>query len=565
MATMIPDTPRDFVPSSLEGTMFDGLAKLPSDYYVFHSFRIITVEENVIKESETDFVVFHPAKGILVIEAKAGHVRYSDGRWLYGSGDEMAYGGPFNQGRRYVRRILQLFEKERMGALSRKCKVLSSVWFPSVSNDEFSTVNLPSEASREAVMLKEDVFDPAERIERIFELGVPGGITTELSPIEAKSILSRILAPSFDLFTSSTLDIDLGRHAFKRMIAEQVKVFDFIEDQASVSINGAAGTGKTVLAIEKAQREALRGERVLFLCFNRNLRDHLYANHADELIDFFTIDGYALEVLGRVPDSLKDLSDKLEALYSKDKFPYKHVIVDEGQDFGQERIDEADVLSTFLDITQAINGSFYIFYDKMQCIQSDRLPKCINDTDCKVTLKRNCRNTENIAITSLKTLGLEKPPQMMDGLLKGDFANLRIVEKIEDAVAGIDDALKECLSEGFQDIVILSCTSLSRSCLVERIRDGYYEIGERSIPVETCRRFKGLEADAVVLIDVDADNFAEMDNPLLYVGASRARLKLEIVARMSEDECLNASERLGRHSRRRPKKTLATAINALLK
>ena len=197
---MIPDTPRDFVPSSLEGTMFDGLAKLPSDYYVFHSFRIITVEENVIKESETDFVVFHPAKGILVIEAKAGHVRYSDGRWLYGSGDEMAYGGPFNQGRRYVRRILQLFEKERMGALSRKCKVLSSVWFPSVSNDEFSTVNLPSEASREAVMLKEDVFDPAERIERIFELGVPGGITTELSPIEAKSILSRILAPSFDLY-----------------------------------------------------------------------------------------------------------------------------------------------------------------------------------------------------------------------------------------------------------------------------------------------------------------------------------------------------------------------------
>ena len=37
MALMIPEMPRDFDPASLEGLIFDALALLPEDYYVFHS------------------------------------------------------------------------------------------------------------------------------------------------------------------------------------------------------------------------------------------------------------------------------------------------------------------------------------------------------------------------------------------------------------------------------------------------------------------------------------------------------------------------------------------------
>ena len=36
MAHMIPDAPKDFIPSSLEGTMFDALTNLPDDYFVLH-------------------------------------------------------------------------------------------------------------------------------------------------------------------------------------------------------------------------------------------------------------------------------------------------------------------------------------------------------------------------------------------------------------------------------------------------------------------------------------------------------------------------------------------------
>lgn len=79
MAIMYPEKPKEFCAASLEGDMFSALEKLPDSYHVFHSFSIVTQVDGVIYESETDFVVFHPEKGILCIEAKAGAVQYSDG------------------------------------------------------------------------------------------------------------------------------------------------------------------------------------------------------------------------------------------------------------------------------------------------------------------------------------------------------------------------------------------------------------------------------------------------------------------------------------------------------
>ena len=75
MAIMIPNRPHTFSPASLEGIMFEGLEKLPDDYYVFHSLRISTVVDNTFHESETDFVVFNKRLGILCLEAKAGQVQ----------------------------------------------------------------------------------------------------------------------------------------------------------------------------------------------------------------------------------------------------------------------------------------------------------------------------------------------------------------------------------------------------------------------------------------------------------------------------------------------------------
>ena len=87
MAIMIPRVPHDFAPESREGEMFKSLSKLSDEYYVFHSFKMIRILDNAWKEAEIDFLIFNKTKGLLVIEAKAGHVSCVNGIWKYSSGD----------------------------------------------------------------------------------------------------------------------------------------------------------------------------------------------------------------------------------------------------------------------------------------------------------------------------------------------------------------------------------------------------------------------------------------------------------------------------------------------
>lgn len=74
MAIMIPSTPRECTDESMEREIFDALLKLPDDFYVFHSFSTLQIKDNVLKEHETDFVIFNKNLGLLCIEAKAGHI-----------------------------------------------------------------------------------------------------------------------------------------------------------------------------------------------------------------------------------------------------------------------------------------------------------------------------------------------------------------------------------------------------------------------------------------------------------------------------------------------------------
>lgn len=565
MAKMIPDTPRDFVPSSLEGTMFDGLSQLPDEYYVFHSFKVVTVKDGTITESETDFVIFSPNRGILCIEAKAGHVSYSDGTWCYSSGVEMRHGGPFEQARSNMRRLMHLFEDKGLKDEIRHCKFLYAVWFPSVDRAYLDRVNLPSDADHRTVLTKDDIFNPEPKIEEIFSLSVPTKTKTTLTSQQSRLIINRILSPSFDLFVSCTLDIDLGRHAFRKMIREQSSVIDFLEDQPSAAINGAAGTGKTVLAIEKAQRSALPGDKVLFLCYNRFLRDDLAAKYSNENIDYYTIDGLATYLLGTMSYDVQALDDKLAEIFLQGRFPYKHVIVDEGQDFGQERYEKAGILETLSDIALSQpEGTFYIFYDKMQLVQGASLPKCIDDADCRVTLRRNCRNTENIAVTSIRPIDSDKKPLMRDGLIKGELAQLCIIEDVAQSFSAVESAYNDCIQEGYSDVVILTCGAMDKSALVGLVDNDTVRISQHNVPITTCRKFKGLEADAVILVDVTRETLIGNDKLLFYVGASRARMKLSIVAQLTDGDCVDVSSALGRNSSRRPKKTLATTLNTIL-
>ena len=339
---------------------------------------------------------------------------------------------------------------------------------------------------------------------------------------------------------------------------------NFLSEQKTAVINGAAGTGKTMIAVEKAQRHAMAGEKVLFLCYNSQLKNYLSENYPHESIDYYTISGYACKLCDSTVPKYDKMESILEEMYIYDTFPYMHVIIDEGQDFGIEDMEEANVvelLKTIIVDRKPETASFYIFYDKLQLVQASQAPKYIDEADCKLTLYRNCRNTENIATTSLAPI-TERKPKLIDGCVKGAPAKLHFCSNSDAVQEKLNLLLDTLKGQGVKDIIILTCKTETTSILSNVITNGVYRNKYR---FSTCRKFKGLEADAVILVDVDSETFEDNNTLIYYVGTSRARLWLDIITTMDNEACTdvlqNTFEKRGYI--RNPQKELAAAINAV--
>ena len=563
MALMIPNLPRDYEPVSLEGEMFTALSCLPDDYYVIHSFKNVFVKDNVLHEGETDFIVFNPNYGIICVEAKAGRVKYQDGYWMYASDRIMKHGGPYNQAAQNKWDLLTKIQMSSLKDLQYRCKLLHAVWFPSISERELNTIRFPSEADRNITMTMEALENPKSYLEAIFQIQLESGIKTNLSNNDSKRLIREILCPTFDIFPSSSFDVELKNITFNRLLEEQKALINYLVEQKSAVINGAAGTGKTMIAVEKATRHAIDGDKVLFLCYNVFLKDHLKKKYNNNNIDYMTLDGFACNICKTQKADYDRACNKVIDMYLTKTFPYKHVIVDEGQDFGKEEIEATNLLQVIHDTVvdnDDIEGTFYIFYDKLQLIQSSSIPNYIVDADCKLTLYKNCRNTENIALTSLKPI-TARMPKLYEGSVKGIPATICFCDDADSVVKRISNTIEEFRNNGLTDIVILTCSTEEKSVLGPHVTEGKY----KKKLFTTCRKFKGLEADAIILIDVDEETFEEENVLRYYVGASRAKIRLEIISMMDDDACKKVLQEAMHYTKKikKPRRELAYALNAL--
>lgn len=557
MAVMIPEIPNPFQTRSLEDVMFEALKSLPDSCMIFHSFRLTDVKAGILNESETDFIIFDRKRGVLCLEAKAGAVSFRDGRWMYGNGTPMRSGGPFRQAAANKWKLMELIGNSRLGFLTERIKFLHGVWFPSLSSERIDEIVMPPEADRRIVLGSEALFDAWTCIEHLFSLNVPAGIVTDISDGEFRAVVREILCPKFNIFPPPKFDVDLKHAVFHRMLDEQSGILNFLTEQKSAVINGAAGTGKTMIAVEKAVRHAADGERVLFLCYNSELKKFLVLHYENPLIDFMTLDGYVCRLCGVSVSDYGRAEKKLKDFAAFDSFPYDHVIVDEGQDFGRDAVENAKLLHLLHDAVLAdpnSKSSCYVFYDRFQVVQSDRIPGFIRNAECRLTLHKNCRNTENVCRTAMSLL----PECGKAEVLRGIAGKIPCIHFCGEKTYfnALDDVIGGLHRDGIDDIVILTLSTETDSIVSGSIRNGVY--GECRFM--SCRKFKGLEADAVILVD-----FTELtvinDAMLFYVGASRARIRLEIMTTMDNESCRNTMERMkGEGAGRRPMRDLASML-----
>jgi Nuclease-related domain/AAA domain len=391
MPRMIPARPDDDAPDS-ERKVFAALEKqLPAAWTVFHSRRVVvpSAGRGPATECELDFLVVDPSRGLLGLEVKGGRVGRDENGWWQ---DGRPIRSPAKQVQRAVHMLRRYLEDRRLSLALGWGVVLPDVTCPDhVGPDLPRTLVVDADGMR--------WLDRA--VESLFESALGAGAPMPPTAVEQ---LVKTLAPRLALVPSLAVAVDQEEAALVRITAEQLDVLEVLADISRLGIRGGAGTGKSLVAMERARRLAADGKRVLLLCFNRGLATHLQAR-ADgfRVSTFHSLCGDLAKRTGladpKVPTGpeaqafWQDEAPK-RLMTALDRLPderFDGVVVDEGQDFYEywwiavekllRRLND-DVLWVFFDPRQDIFGTGAAL--SALHLQS-------------ASLTFNCRNTAQIA------------------------------------------------------------------------------------------------------------------------------------------------------------------------
>jgi superfamily I DNA/RNA helicase len=357
---------------------------------------------------------------------------------------------------------------------------------------------------------------------------------------DAVEALVGLIGRSWQIETTIGTELDEQQTAIRLLTEQQFAILDLLGSRRRALISGCAGSGKTMLAMEKARRLARSGYRVLLTCFNRNLGNWLAAQVTGDGVvaqRFLSLCAQYAQKAGvplskrpgesddafydRLPDALCDalkvLPDRFDA-----------IIVDEGQDFSEEWW--AAMLSLLADPD---DGVLYIFYDDNQRLYGGESTFPI--TDEPYHLSQNRRNTRNIHEAVMMFYQSSVVPECIGpegrkphSLQTGPGANeKREVERFIDNL--VND---EKVNPG--DIAVLTRRARGRSEWGNPVRhpswSTTWDLAECAdkVLVSTIHGFKGLERPVVIVCELQGVDVVT-DVELLYVAFSRAREYLVVV------------------------------------
>jgi hypothetical protein len=180
---------------------------------------------------------------------------------------------------------------------------------------------------------------------------------------------------------------------------EQYDVLKMLRYQKRLAIAGCAGSGKTLIAAEKAIRLDEQGIKTLLICHSYHLARHIktLVKGTGVQVDDFT--SWVYRILEKTPQAQADWNyyqepSEAELNTAFDKLAegaekYEAVIVDEGQDFRADWWLLIEAALTNLDY-----GILYIFHDDNQALLPFRSKYPI--TQAPIVLSKNCRNTGKV-------------------------------------------------------------------------------------------------------------------------------------------------------------------------
>lgn len=510
-----------------EQKVWRALSALPDEWRVFHSVRWQSIRGGRQGDGEADFLLLHRSFGLVVLEIKGGGISIRDGQW-YSENKEGVFRikDPFAQAVASKYALLHHLKNLRPSIVN--VPIAHAVAFPDVSIIEQIGLVGP----RAIVVGSGDLMTCEDAVMRVVR---HWGVKTELSRDEFERV-SKLLAPTLVVRRTLRNDVDDAQKELLSLTQQQVGVLRSLRMVRKAVIYGGAGTGKTILAREKARQLAAEGLSVLLVCFNSVLAQRLRSELAGlDGVRATTFHSLCFEELRAAKQHIPANPDTewwertaALALYeaaTTNGNVFDAVIVDEGQDFAPDWI-EALLLIT----KEPDNCAFYMFADAHQELFCRGWKAPANWPSFPLDI--NCRNTVQVARRfeaiyggSINTLGVVGPEPVF---ISADVHRLG-VDIIQRTVSRL--LMEERLSP--TQIAIISddwklVTSLRETGVEEWV---FCEPGKKGIIAETVARFKGLEADAVIVALTDSQLPDTADaRAVLYVALSRARVFLLVIA-----------------------------------
>ena len=506
-----------------------------------------------MQEGEVDFVVVDPARGMLVLEVKGGEIEYNGNQqaWyrILPSGKRRDIKDPFYQARRGMYFLIeQILKRSFLGEKYLPCPYGYAVVFP----DCVYSGPDPAGAHPSIVLDARHLKTFEKHIKGVLQKWRKGHHAQSLSESDLNGILKG-LSPSFRLLPVLFRQVEDQEERLFRMTEDQVRLLEFLQDRPRAAIEGVAGSGKTLLARAQAERFADQGKSVLMVCFNKALAEWLTSSLADLYKDKITIrhfHGLGADLCKKAEIEFYPSKDHeqfwryeapelmLQAL-EKMETRFDAVVVDEGQDFYPEWWFPLELINK-----EADEGPLYVFYDPAQNLFNEDDPSG-PDLGEPFRLPTNCRNTKRIAAVCSKVSGIEIP--VRDDAPQGVGCKVGTTDDPKKQQSLCEKVVKDWLNRGQlkpSQIAILSRHQKPRSCLSDTQKVGKTPITtdlqrwklNKGVLFATIRGFKGLEADAVVMLDIpNPEEHARFTKTDFYVGCSRAKHVLVILARSKLD------------------------------
>lgn len=576
MAIMVPSYRRseEFNRSRGERLLYNELKKQLSDEYViFHSVNVLgraRTNKGYPVDKEIDFIVFHPQKGIICIEVKHGEIRFRDNGIF--QKQYLEYDDSSRNKENYVsidplkqiapaKYSLIKHLKDNLGSrIEYSCT--SVAFFTSVRSVDMHG-KLPL-FYRGRILFKEDLETLSESLDNHFDYH-NGRIPKDKDLVkETKNSVINEIAPSCDAIPILSERIKENEFSFRKMTQEQIKVLDFLEKQKNAVIEGMAGSGKTVIALEKAKRLS-ESRKVLVLCFNRMIKDYMKISLQKYSSNIDVMNIYDLGLAYRYLKSgefhwTRQMELLNDILQGKLEWDYDDLIIDEAQDYTK------GILEMLYNIQKKSNGHFYAFYDIHQKTHNNMSEEWLDKFHNRYVLHSNCRNTMEIAEACCKIVGenIRKPSIKVSGQRPKWHINRTEDELKKTLETQLDYYIEQGIS--LSDIVLLTIKSSNDPsgilCNEKNLKAASFNIGKYKVSgykkeghllFTTARKFKGNESDIVIVVDINEESlWNDNGKKLFYIAVSRAKHIAEVHCVMDRTEEESLYRSISREKRNEP-------------